>query len=374
MQNSRLRFIDLNYYTHRDITNPEQVLNLHAPSQGYAKFLNENVQVEFIKHANWKGQLIKENMPFTFFKGRNRFWYIPFSTHRYIKKQQPGFVLVQGFVFPLQLAALKILLGANTKIFVQHHGEKPFKGVKKIVQQFADRFISGYLFSGIDNAAEWLDEKVIGHKEKCFELLSASTSFTALNKISCREELAITGCFNFLWVGHLNQNKDPLTVITAFGKFAEKQTGARLYLIYQSADLLPQIVQLIQTLPVLQKSVFLVGAVPHAQLQKWYSACDYYISGSHREACGYALLEAMACGCIPVVTAIPSFKKITGNGQAGWLFEAGNNESLLNLLLQLKEADQVSFSEKVSHHFSTSLSFKKIAADLLQLISSIPSK
>jgi len=57
--------------------------------------------------------------------------------------------------------------------------------------------------------------------------------------------------------------------------------------------------------PVLWKAVSLKGKIDNDELSAWYSAADFYISGSHSEGGSYALLEAMACGCIPIVTSIP---------------------------------------------------------------------
>jgi glycosyltransferase involved in cell wall biosynthesis len=59
-------------------------------------------------------------------------------------------------------------------------------------------------------------------------------------------------------------------------------------------------------------------------------SADLFVSGSRAESCGFALLEALACGVTPVVTDIPSFRSLTGNvvgelwpcGDAGRLAEA----------------------------------------------------
>ena len=43
-----------------------------------------------------------------------------------------------------------------------------------------------------------------------------------------------------------------------------------------------------------------------------------FVSGSHSEGSGYALIEAMSAGVVPVVTDIPSFRAIAGDCGARW--------------------------------------------------------
>ena len=60
--------------------------------------------------------------------------------------------------------------------------------------------------------------------------------------------------------------------------------------------------------------------IVQSELEKIYNQHQFFILGSHYEGSGYALLEAMACGCIPIVTNIPSYKFMTNNGDCALLF------------------------------------------------------
>jgi glycosyltransferase involved in cell wall biosynthesis len=53
-------------------------------------------------------------------------------------------------------------------------------------------------------------------------------------------------------------------------------------------------------------------------MPNYYSAADVFISGSHYEGSGYALIEAMSAGLVPIVTDIPSFRSITGDSGERW--------------------------------------------------------
>lgn len=369
-----IKLIDLNYHMHSNISEPGKVLELQKASIGFVNFIKEKLTIQLIKHMNYEGEEYVDVVKYNFFKSRNKFPHIPFKTHRYIKTQHPDIVLIQGLIFPLQLIALRFKLGNNTKIIAQHHGEKPFIGIKKIFQQIADRFIHGYLFTSFENANEWMENKIISRKQKCYEVLEASTHFIKKEKELCKSTLSFKGNQNFLWVARLNSGKDPLTILKAFDKYICIHHSAKLYMIYQTDELLPEIKKILTQNERLKHSVILQGSVPHSELETWYSAADFYISGSHKESTGYALIEAMSCGCIPIVTNIPSFKKIINDGEYGFLFEPGNEESLLNSLLKLDDINNDKLSGSIVEHFNNCLSFKLIADRLFQVCEKLISK
>jgi glycosyltransferase involved in cell wall biosynthesis len=362
-----IRLIDLNYYYHSDISDPREVIRLHWPSIGYADFIKDKLSIQMIRHMNFEGEKNREGVNYRFFRSKNKFFHIPFRTHRFIKKCRPDIVLIQGFIFPVQIIALKWTLGKHVKIMVQHRGGTPFTGIKKIFQRLADKYISTYLFTGTNNAQDWISAGIISNPEKCRDLLAASTGFSRLNKLQCQSEIGIDGEKNFLWVGRLITGKDPLTVLSAFEQYLPYYPQARLIMIYQTEELLPEIKMKLDHNGALKNSVCLMGSIPHERLQQWYSAADYYISGSHKESCGFTLLEAMACGCIPVVPHIPSFQEITENGKFGLLFEAGSVPSLLKKLLDLQQLNKNQMSRSVEKHFNNALSFHAIAGNLFSI-------
>ena len=369
-----IKLIDLNYHSHSNISDPEQVLTLQKASIGFVQFIKEKLSIQLIKHLNYEGEKCVDGVKYVFFKSKNRFWHIPFKTHLYIKKQDPDIVLIQGLIFPLQLIALKLKLGKKTKIIVQHHGEKPFRWIKKILQKIADRYVSFYLFTSIGNAEEFVKNKIISDEDKCTEILEASTCFKQTGKLQSRRELGLSGNPIFLWVGRLNLNKDPLTVLNAFEKYLSYYPEARLFMIYQTEELLPAMKLKLEGNRLLKNSIILRGRVDHSELEHWFNAADFYISASHKEGSGYALIEAMACGCIPIVTSIPSFSKITENGKFGFLFEPENPENLLKVLLNLENIDKEELSISIVDHFNQSLSFRSIADDLFAVCERIKAK
>jgi glycosyltransferase involved in cell wall biosynthesis len=341
-------------------------LQRFKPSLGYIDFIRQHHTVTFIAFINGEGEKILDSVKYLFFKGYKSLFFTPLKMLRYVKKEEADVILVQGLANPFQVICLRLMVGKKPAIIVQHHGEQPLKGTRKMLQKLADRYINGYLFTSKGNAQFWIDEGMISTQAKCYEVLEASTFFTPQNREACRAKYNITGDYNFLWVGRLNENKDPLTALTGFEKYLAVNREARLYMIYQATELLDEMKAAIDKSTVLKSAVVLVGEVPHEELPCWYTAADFYLSASHREGSGYALIEAMACGCIPVVTDIPSFRAITG-GSNGILYKKGNSDALLQALIKAGAINRHEASNDTMRYFEEHLSFKSIADNVLEV-------
>jgi len=362
-----IKLVDLTYHSHLNYTRPQQVLENHAPALAFAAYLKNRIDITFVKHASFEQHVVMDGIPYYFFKGNNRFWSITLKTHRFIKKLKPDIVLVQGLVFPLQVMFLRLFCGNKFKLVIQHHGELPSGGLKGRLQKMACNMTDAFFFTSAGNADVWKQKGIINPDARILELLEASTAFKPVDKGLAKKYTRITGNANFIWVGHLNANKDPLVVLKGFRDYLPANPDAKLYMIYQSEALLSDIEEQITSSAQLQNTVILVGEVANNDLPYWFSAADFYISGSHKEGSGYALLEAIACGCIPVVTSIPSYQKITVNGQYGFLYPAGDNCALSKTLKALDGMDWQKLSAVVLNHFNKKLSFKTIADDLVDI-------
>ena len=330
------------------------------------------MEVIVVRHIDYEGQSAVDNVRYTFFKGRNKFFSVPWKAILFTKKEKPDFVIIQGAIFPFQTIITRMLLPDTTRIIVQHHGNLPFGGVKKTLQRLADRCTDAYIFTALGNAKMWLDKKIINRIGKCFEVLEASSYLTRQNKQESRARLKIKSDNVFLWVGRLDADKDPVTVIKGFEMYLQTDPSAELYMVYQSQTILSEVVATIGHNNLLKNAVYLVGKIQHEALATWFSAADYYLSGSTREAAGYALLEAMACGCIPIVTDIPPFRKITGN--YGFLFPQGSPDSLFRQLVGAAKVEKEAYSTAVVEHFKKELSFEKIADDIFNICKALSVK
>jgi glycosyltransferase involved in cell wall biosynthesis len=139
-----------------------------------------------------------------------------------------------------------------------------------------------------------------------------------------RETLGLADEVGVLFVGQLEERKDPLGAIAAVE--AARQRGAELVLLIAGGGPLEQ--------EVAAREGPAVRALGHREdLGALYAAADLFLLPSHREGMSFALLEAMAHGLTPVVA------DGTGNaetvGEAGVVFPAGDVKAMSARLADL---------------------------------------
>jgi glycosyltransferase involved in cell wall biosynthesis len=369
----KLNYIGLNYHFHREFTNPYDVIHKHSPTDIFLEELTDNVSTTLIKFINGEIRTDRNGIKYYFNRRSNSFWQIPFAAHRFVRKQNPDVIVIQGLIFPLQVLALRFMLGNKPIILLQHQGELPFKR-KRMFQRLADGSVNGYLFTSIAIANEWIKAGIIKDAKKCFEIPAAAIQFSKKNKEECKRTTGLSGNLNFLWVGRLTANKDPFTVLAAFEKYAVVNPGVKLYMIYQEDELLTEIKSIINRSNILQNVVKLVGKMQHQELELWYNAADYFILASHREGGSYALMEAMACGCVPVVSKIPASVKMINYGKVGFSFSAGESEDLLRTLISIDHTNYIQYSQNAVQYFKEEMSSAAIGKKMLNIIEQLSSK
>ena len=114
--------------------------------------------------------------------------------------------------------------------------------------------------------------------------MEASSVFRPVDKTLARMHTGVGGNPVYLWVGRLDQNKDPLTVVRGFLTFWALYPSATLYMIFHTEELRGEIEDLLHKAASSGHPVILVGKQPHREMQYWYSSADFIISGSHYEA------------------------------------------------------------------------------------------
>jgi glycosyltransferase involved in cell wall biosynthesis len=297
------------------------------------------------------------------FKGRLRPWQIPLKTLHKIKQLKPDIVQLHGFMFPLQFLYLRMLLNKKVCLFIQQHAGKPPVGLKAFLYRSIYQMADGFLFTAKAQGLNWFNTKKISHK--IMPVMEGSTWFKHSDKTVARTITGLKGNPVFIWVGRLNENKDPLTVLGGFEQFLQIHATAQLYMVYSSEDVLQQVVKKINQSTRLKNAVHLVGKLPHNKLEAYYNSADYFVLGSHYEGSGYALCEALACGCIPVVTAIPSFSMMTKNGELGALWQPSNSASFVQAATVALQKNKAATSAACIQFFEQQLSFAAITQTII---------
>jgi glycosyltransferase involved in cell wall biosynthesis len=365
-----MKLLFTSYVSTPEYSQPGEWLKRIEGFTGILESLSHDHTVTSIERIDYEGELEQNGVKYLFTRQKRKTIHFPFHMHRLIKKLEPDIVFVNGFIFPLQIIQLKRTVGNTAKIIVINQAEKPFTGLKGYLQKLADKYVNAYLFASSEFGEQWTRNGNISDRKKIHEVLHGSSVFKPGDRSAARSTLDVTGSPVFLCVGRLDANKDPLTVVKAFISFLENQPFARLNMIYHTEDLLSEITGLISQNENAIKAIKLIGKVSHHDLQGWFDSADFIISGSHYEGGGIAVCEAMSCGCIPIITDIISFRKMTGPGKCGLLYKAGDETELLNTLLKTREMDLEEERKKVLRQFEDELSFAAIGKKINKVITS----
>jgi glycosyltransferase involved in cell wall biosynthesis len=363
-----MTLIFTSYASAPDYTQPDEWLKRIEGYTGILEALSNKHKVIGIERISYEGDCIHNAVQYYFIQLKNRVVYFPWRLHGMMKNLQPDVIFINGFIFPLQIIQLRLKFGRRIKIIILHRGEKPYKGWRILLQRWADKCIDAYLFTSAEFGKEWTSNGNISRQNKIFEVIQASSIFFPSGKTAARSLLGIADATIFLWVGRLDANKDPLTVVKAFLQLLQFQPQAKLYMIYQEEELLPGIKNLISASNIATQAIHLIGAIPHRALQNWYNAADFIVSASHHEGSGVGVCEAMSCGCIPILTDIISFRKMTGPGKCGLLYEPGNEHSLLQALVKTTSFDMALEKQKTISQFKEQLSFEAIAGKINDML------
>jgi glycosyltransferase involved in cell wall biosynthesis len=260
----------------------------------------------------------------------------------------------------------------RSRVIIQYHGGGSPRGIRAILQRLVKGLVNDFVFVAEAQADEFWRRKLISKKSTIYLIGEGSTHKVRIEKRSARETLHINEDeIMCLWVGRLNENKDPLTTLRGFEILLEKNNNLNLYMVFGTDELLEEVKNLVRASLTLSQHVKLVGKLVHEDLDTYYSAADYFVLGSHEEGSGYALCEALACGCIPVVTDIPSFRTMTDDARLGSLWKAGDASSCAEALSFALKMDKEIASQKACDFFQKELSFTAIAQKHLNMYRSI---
>jgi glycosyltransferase involved in cell wall biosynthesis len=262
-----------------------------------------------------------------------------------------------GLSFAGEALAISRGLSPQRPIVFQDHADRPPRWRRAWWRR---RFAvaSGVAFASMDLARPFAAAGLFGAHTRLFAIPESSSRFTPGDRIRARAETALHGDPCVLWVGHLSRGKDPLTVLDGVALAARHLPDLQLWCAYGSAPMFAAVRDRIENDPRLRGRVHLMGKVPHARIETLMRASDLFVSGSHFEGSGYAATEALACGVVPVLTDIPAFRALTGDGRIGHLWPCGDPARLADALVAAA-TDPMSPAQ-VRAHFDATLSFAAV--------------
>jgi glycosyltransferase involved in cell wall biosynthesis len=279
--------------------------------------------------------------------------------HGKISENKYDLIHVNSFIYTYHAFLLK-KKNYSAKIVIQHHAEIPKNRLKRIFLKRLSSSVDGFIFTSKEIYNDWLKTNSVVSRKNVAEIMEGSSNFTFGNRDEARIKSGLVGEPVLLWVGRLNENKDPITVIKGFSKLLQDFPNAKLYMIYSEDKLKEQVSSLINQSGLLKNSVKLLGFINHIDLDNYYNSADYFVLGSHYEGSGYSLVEAMSCGVVPIVTDIPSFRTLTVNGKIGELWKPGHPESFYNSVKNVLNRPLLDESRRARKYFDNNLSYLAI--------------
>jgi glycosyltransferase involved in cell wall biosynthesis len=340
---------------------PRELLNRYSTLTGWAEALRAAgaSTVSVLQHFPTDAQILRNGVDY-FFRNLTGIW--SRQLQQLVVSLNPEVVHVNGLIFPWQTWSLRRALSGRGVIVLQDHGgiEPGRNPLVRFKQRIAFNFADAFLFSATELAEPWRLAGLITPRQSVFAVMESSTHMRPLPYDAARATSGVAGNPALLWVGRLNANKDPLTVLDGFERALSFLPAARLTMVYTTEDCLHPVRKRIARSVLLTESVHLRGYVPHEELAAFYSAADFFVLGSHHEGSGYALIEAMACGATPIVTNIPSFRALTGNGAVGAVWPVGDAVAFAEALARFRARDFSDLRATTLTHFERELSWPVI--------------
>jgi glycosyltransferase involved in cell wall biosynthesis len=270
---------------------------------------------------------------------------------------------VHGLGFPSDVRALANL-APEAPIIVQDHANQPPRLWRRGSWRRGLAAISGAAFCSSAQAQPFVRAGLMHAGTSIYEIPESTSRFTPGDQAQARRVTGLHGDPCLLWVGHLNENKDPLTVLDGVSEAARQLPGLQLWCCFGAQTLLPDVQRRIGADASLRGRVQLLGRAPHERIEELMRASDLFVLGSHREGSGYSLIEALACGLPPVVTDIPSFRSLTGQGEVGRLWPCGDAHELCNALLSIASESRPELRKAARARFDAELSFAAVGRKL----------
>jgi glycosyltransferase involved in cell wall biosynthesis len=271
---------------------------------------------------------------------------------------------VHGLCFPAEIVSLS-RSAPETPILVQDHANGVPRFWRRRLHHRAMSRVAGVAFCAQAQATPFRRAGLIKPHTVVYDIPECSSRFVPGDRDSARAVTGMHGDPAVLWVGHFDSNKDPLTMLAGVSEAIRHLPNLQVFCCFGRAPLLHEVEECIARDSRLRGRVHLLGKLPHARIEQLMQAADLFVLGSHREGSGCSLIEALACGLPPVVTAIPSFRALTGEGRAGFLWSCDHKDDLCQALLSVAQRAGPSMRREMRGHFDRELSFGAVGHKLL---------
>jgi glycosyltransferase involved in cell wall biosynthesis len=293
------RIVQLNLAYDRTLTSPEALLQRYHTLTGWAHAVAQaGAMVHVVQRFGSSAELSVDGVVFQFvpegYGGTPEPWTVFTAVVAAVRAAAPAVVHINGLMFPGMVTAIRSALPPQTAIVLQDHsGSVPRPALWPLRQWSISRWQEAFAaadacsFTAADLAAPWR-QIGLGSDQRLLEIPEASAELSFASDAASRHDVGMRAVPAILWVGRLDANKDPLTVLAGLEIALPRLPQARCWMIYREGHLDAEVRRRISRSPLLGERVVLVGPVPHDEMWRYYRASDVFVSGSHHEGSGYA--------------------------------------------------------------------------------------
>src|SRR5262249_21771312 len=154
------------------------------------------------------------------------------------------------------------VLPASTAIVVQNHSDTGPMGrapALRLMGRATRHAVDAFLFAANEHAGRWRDAGFIAQGQRTYQVMESSTHMEPIARAEARARSGLSGSPALLWVGRLNPNKDPLTVVDAFESALASVPGATLTMVFGTSELIGEVRARIDRSALLRERVHLAG-------------------------------------------------------------------------------------------------------------------
>jgi glycosyltransferase involved in cell wall biosynthesis len=366
MSRQSLHVVQISFFSDPERRSPAQLLDAWPTLVDVAEAAcRSGIRVSVVQASSHSEHIARQGV---------RYYFLPFGEGQravpenaalgdLLPSLAPDVFHVHGLGFPRDVLSLASL-APGVPIILQDHANRPPRIWRRALWRRQMSIAAGITFCALEQARPFAQAGLLHPGKHQYEIPESTSRFGPGDREEARRLTGLTGDPAVLWIGHLNANKDPLTVLEGISAAVRELPHLQLFCCFGTAPLLSDVQHRIASDPNLRGRVHLLGRVPHERIELLMQAADLFVLGSHHEGSGYSLIEALACGLPPVVTDIPSFRSLTGAGTVGMLWPCGDPHALCDALCSVAERADHRMRAAVRAHFDLELSLDALGPKL----------
>ncbi len=149
--------------------------------------------------------------------------------------------------------------------------------------------------------------------------------------------------FVLFWLGIFMPHRRLEDAIEATAELAARGSRVRLLLAGSNRSY-PEYLRSLQRLALslgLREEVTFTGKVTDEEIRDFYAACDAFLFPNDKQTWGLVVLEAMACGCLSIVSRGAGVHEVLTDGQNAVLFPPRDPKALAEKIVPLSKMPEV---------------------------------